>query len=324
VFTLNEPGNTGTALLTDDADHPGSGVLIVTGSAGSDLIVIEPRPSNRAQLRVTRNSQLLGIFSAARVQHIVVFGRAGDDTIVVNATLRIAATLFGDAGNDQFFGGRGADGVDGGAGNDRLFGGGGNDVVCGGDGNDSLYGQAGNDLLGGDAGNDRIWGEAGNDQLQGGAGHDSLYGGNGNDLVFGQTGNDLLHGDNGNDVLVGGAGNDRLIGGLGRDVLIGGDGADELIGEAHDDILIGGSTVHDENTEALRAILAEWSSTRTYGARVSNIRSGGGATGGFTLDDGSVLDDDLADTLRGGDGLDWFLLGIGDRARDRTRNERVN
>jgi Ca2+-binding RTX toxin-like protein len=324
VLTFNLPGSPSSATLGDDADNPGTGVLIVTGTSGNDVIVIEPRPSNSSQIRVKRNGQLLGIFSRSAVQHIVAFGLAGNDTMIVNATLSQQATLFGDAGNDLLFAGRGADGLDGGTGNDRLFGGGGNDTLCGGDGNDFVYGQAGNDLLGGDAGNDRLFGEAGNDQLQGSAGNDFLYGGTGGDLLFGQTGNDQLFGESGNDIAVGGDGNDRLFGGTGRDLAIGGDGVDTLFGEAHDDILVAGPTIYDEDVTALQAILAEWTSSNSYTTRVNNIRFGGGANGPFTLDEATVIDDGLIDTLWGNGGLDWFLFGSGDKVKDKTAGELVN
>jgi Ca2+-binding RTX toxin-like protein len=324
ITTLNVPGDAGSATLGDDADNSGDGVLIVTGTSRSDVIIVEPRPGNRSQIRVTRNGQLLGTFSSSAVQHIVVFGLAGNDTILVNGTLRKSATLLGDEGNDFLFGGRGADGLDGGSGNDFLFGGSGDDTLCGGDGNDFVFGQSGNDLVGGDAGNDHLFGEAGNDQVLGGEGNDFLSGGTGNDRLFGQVGNDQLFGEAGNDILVGGDGNDLLFGGTGRDLLIGGNGADQLFGEAHDDILVAGSTSHDEDDEALRGILAEWTSSRSYSSRASNIRSGGGANGVFTLDDTTVSDDGASDTLFGGGGQDWFLFGTGDKVRDRARNERVN
>lgn len=324
VATSNEVGNPGTATLADDADNPGDGVLIVTGTGGNDVIVVEPRPVNSAQLRVKLNGRLLGIVDRASVQHIVIFGLAGNDTLVVNATLTQTATLFGSEGNDNLFSGRGADSLDGGSGNDRLFGDAGDDTLCGGDGNDFVYGQGGNDTLGGDAGNDRLGGEGGNDLLLGGDGNDQLFGGVGNDRLFGQAGNDRLFGENGNDILVGGGGNDQLFGGIGRDVLIGGDGADLLIGEAHDDILIAGSTTLDEDQDSLAAILAEWTSANSYAARVSNLRSGGGANGSVTLDSSTILDDGRVDTLIGNGGLDWFLDGKGDRIKDRTIGELVN
>ncbi len=321
VETLNSPGNPGTATLEDDADNPGQNVLIVTGTSGNDVIVIEPK---KGQLRVTRNGKTIGTFAPSDVPRIVAFGLMGNDKIVVNGSLSQPATLFGNEGNDQLFGARGADGLEGGSGTDRLFGGSNNDTLCGGNGNDFVYGQAGNDFADGDAGNDKVFGEAGNDFLLGNDGNDHLFGGTGNDRMFGQAGNDQVFGESGNDVGVGGDGNDKLFGGSGRDVLIGGDGLDTLFGETHDDILVAGSTSHDEDDEALRAILAEWTSTHSYTTRVDNLRNGGGQNGIFTLDDTTVSDDGLKDTLYGDGGLDWFLFGDGDRLKDIARNELVN
>jgi uncharacterized repeat protein (TIGR01451 family) len=226
VITLNSPGDPGTATLDDDADNPGTGVLIVTGTTGNDVIIVDRNPRNRSQLRVVRNGRVIGTFNSSDVQHIVAFGLAGNDKIIVNATLFQEATLFGDEGNDQLFGARGADGLEGGSGVDRLFGGSNNDTLCGGDGNDFVYGQAGDDFAGGDAGNDKVFGESGNDFLLGNEGNDNLFGGTGDDRMFGQAGNDQVFGEAGNDIGVGGDGNDRLFGGSGRDVLIGSDGLD--------------------------------------------------------------------------------------------------
>jgi uncharacterized repeat protein (TIGR01451 family) len=324
VTTENSPGESGAATVAADADNPDAAVLIVTGTSGNDVIVIEPRPVNRSQIRVKINGHVAGIFASSDVQHIVAFGLAGNDIIVVNATLSQPATLFGDDGNDYLYGGRGNDQLDGGSGNDHLFGGSGDDTLCGGDGNDYVYGQNGNDLVGGDAGNDHLFGEAGNDHLLGGDGNDFLYGGIGHDQLFGQAGNDQLFGENGNDVLVGGVGDDKLFGGIGRDILIGGDGHDLLFGEAHDDILISGSTADDENVDALTAIQAEWTSSNSYTTRVNNLRNGGGANGAFTLDDTTVIDDSVSDTLFGNGGLDWFLFGSGDKLKDKIAAELVN
>lgn len=324
VTTLNPRGNPGTATVEDDLDNPGNRVLIVTGTSGNDVIVIEPQPKKHGGFRVIRNKRVIITFISKDVDNIVVFAGAGNDVVVVNGSLTQNAILFGEDGNDKLFGGRGNDGLDGGAGNDKLFGGAGHDVLCGGNGNDFLFGQGGNDHLGGGAGNDHLFGEAGNDLLQGNEGNDKLFGGTGNDLVFGQEGNDLLFGESGNDVLVGGVGNDKLFGGAGRDLLIGGEGADELFGIGDDDILVGGSTAHDNDQEALEAILSEWTSRRSYVARVNNIRTGGGNNGAFTLDDTTVIDDGDADTLWGQAGQDWFLVGPRDRIKDRAKNELVN
>jgi streptogramin lyase len=323
ITTLNVPGNVGSAALQEDADNPGQNVLLVTGSNRSDVIVIEPRPSNPSQLRVKINGHLIGFFASTDVQRIVAFGLNGNDTIVVNGTLTQSATLFGGNGNDFLYGGAGDDQLEGDAGNDHLFGGGGDDELCGDDGNDFLFGGLGNDTLFGETGKDQLFGEAGNDVLLGGDNNDFLFGGTGNDQLFGQAGNDQLFGENGNDIIVGGDGNDKLFGGNGRDLLIGGDGSDQLFGETGDDILVSGSTANDENQEALAAIEAEWTSSNNYATRVSNITSGGGANGSFTLDDTTVIDDGLVDLLYGGGGSDWFRIGTGDKVKDKTSGEIV-
>jgi Ca2+-binding RTX toxin-like protein len=123
---------------------------------------------------------------------------------------------------------------------------------------------------------------------------------------------------------VGGVGNDKLFGSAGRDLLIGSLGLDLLFGEAQDDTLVAGSTSYDEDEAALLAILAEWTSTNSYIARVNNIRLGGGANGTITLDSGTVADDGASDTLWGNGSLDWFLFGVGDKLKDKAINELVN
>jgi Ca2+-binding RTX toxin-like protein len=320
IATLNVPGAPGSATLGNDADNPGGRVLIVTGTARKDVVVVAPQSFNR--IRVLLNGRSIGAFSRSAVQRVVAFGLAGNDTIIVVATLTQSATLFGDAGNDALYGGRGNDQLAGGAGHDRLLGLGGNDTLCGDGGNEFLFGGAGSDALFGEAGNDRLFGEGGNDLLLAGDGSDLVFGGVGNDMLFGQNGNDQLYGETGNDVLGGGGGgSDQLYGGTGRDVLIGGDGADQLFGEGHDDVLVAGRTAHDENLAALRAIVAVWSSRSPYGARVSALRGDDPSGSLFTLDEGTIFDDGLTDTLWGGGGLDWFEIGIGDRIRDKTSAE---
>jgi Ca2+-binding RTX toxin-like protein len=323
ITTFNEPGNFGTALVQDDADNSGAGVLVVTGTNRNDVIVIEPRPADRSQIRVKINGHLAGIFDGSTVQRIVAFGLNGNDVIVVNATMNQSATLFGDAGNDVLFGARGDDQIDGGTGNDHLFGLGGNDTLCGDFGNDWLFGGQGNDTLFGDAGNDHLYGETGDDVILGGDGNDFLFGSIGNDQLFGQAGNDQLFGDPGNDIEVGGDGNDKLFGSTGRDLLIGGNGSDQLFGESGDDILVGGSTAFDEDPTSLEAIQAELLSGNSFAARVNNIQLGGGANGSTTLDSSTVLDDGAVDTLFGGPGNDLFIVSGRDRVRDRTRNDTV-
>ena len=141
--------------------------------------------------------------------------------------------------------------------------------------------------------------------------------------LYGDGGNDRLKGGAGNDVLMGGDGDDLLAGGSGRDLLNGGTGADRLVGDADDDILIAGYTLLDINQMALAAVMAEWTSVRSYSQRVANISNrtvagtdasefGNRANGGyFLMADGAnrtVLDDNAVDLLTGSSGQDWFLF----------------
>ena len=122
-------------------------------------------------------------------------------------------------------------------------------------------------------------------EIHGGAGDDKLKGGDGHDIIFGGLGDDYLSGHDGNDFL------------------IGGDGWDKLKGEKGNDILLAGRLADDFDTQFanLRAIIDTWAS-------------------GFVdtdLDDDNE-DDDLFDELAGelldgGDGADWFIVGMDDK-----------
>jgi hypothetical protein len=150
--------------------------------------------------------------------------------------------------------------------------------------------------------------------------------------VTGGAGNDRLTGNALGNILVGGPGDDAIVGGSGRSILIGDGGNDTITGGTGDDILIGGRTTFDVNTPATEAalisILAEWQRTdKSYAARISDLRNGGGLNGSNKLLRGvTVLDDGAApDTLRGdppapaGAGLDWFFQFAGDTILDLNR-----
>jgi hypothetical protein len=121
-------------------------------------------------------------------------------------------------------------------------------------------------------------------------------------------------------VLIGGEGSDRPVdggnsgrvhGGMGRDLVIGGLGDDVLEGMVHEDILIGSRTIHDNNNDALRAIIAEWgygtASDAWIDERIDNLTNGGGLNGEVKLDAASVLDDFTHDYLWGSYSRDWFI-----------------
>jgi hypothetical protein len=159
----------------------------------------------------------------------------------------------------------------------------------------------------------------------------ALYGGNdhfavvGNvdvpQLLDGGDGNDLLHA-GGPGILLGGGGNDFLLGGGERSVLIGGMGADRFVGGREQDLLITGWTVFDNDYTALDAILAEWSSVRSYEDRVANLRGVGSGppfdqrlNGSYFLHvtepEQTVFDDgSQRDHLLGGREQDWFFANF--------------
>jgi uncharacterized repeat protein (TIGR01451 family) len=289
----------GTARLVDDPNNPGARMLVVVGTNKNDHILIEPRPSNKTQVRVKNTGKLMGIFDSSEISSIVALGLAGNDVIVVDHRLNIPAEICGGSGNDKLFGGGGDDLLWGEDSNDKLYGGRGNDTLLGGTGNDFAFGGHGNDLLLGEAGIDKLYGEAGNDSLLGGSANDFLYGGAGNDMLQGEEGNDKLYGEAGHDILLGGLGSDVMHGGSGRDLVIGGEGRDKVYGDGDDDILIGGTTDFDADETALLEIMAEWSSSASFDTRIANLEA--------FLNDGTVFDDGEIDDLSGTAGRDWYL-----------------
>ncbi|HWP40561.1 MAG TPA: hypothetical protein VNL70_06505, partial [Tepidisphaeraceae bacterium] len=160
-----------------------------------------------------------------------------------------------------------------------------------------------------------VLGGAGNDVILAANGASAANAG-GYSFVDGGAGNDLIGTGWGNDIVLGGDGNDSVVGGGGRDLLIGGLGSDLLVGNIDEDIIIAGYTSHDGDRDALLAIMAEWTSTRTYSQRVANIRNGSGTPARnngsvFLNPDGpsrTVFDDAATDLLFGGAGNDWFFF----------------
>ena len=154
--------------------------------------------------------------------------------------------------------------------------------------------------------------------------NDTLSGDGQDNLLVGMAGNDTLRGQSGNDSLFGGAGNDSLYGGNGNDLLVGGFGSDWLYGGSGDDLLIGGISLllsNDNlsdgvNKASLAAIMAEWTSNRSFETRVARLQSGLGAGGLIRLTPATVTNDAEVDTAFGEAGDDWFWLNANDLAAD--------
>lgn len=126
----------GTATLVD-------GVLRAGGGSGNDSVIVSRSGS-------TWNVSINGTtttFALATVNEIRIWGRDGNDSIIVDTNISIPATIDAGAGNDVVTGGNGNDLIFGGDGVDLLFGNGGNDMVIGGEGFDFVSGGAGHDVV---------------------------------------------------------------------------------------------------------------------------------------------------------------------------------
>jgi Ca2+-binding RTX toxin-like protein len=112
------------------------------------------------------------------------------------------------------------------------------------------------DWLYGLGGDDTIYGGTGDvtDVLRGGDGNDKIYGGesaddraDGPDTINGDAGNDDVWAGGGDDTVQGAAGNDNLYGQSGNDTLRGGDGSERVYGGTGNDTLYG-----DNGADAVR------------------------------------------------------------------------
>ena len=119
-------------------------------------------------------------------------------------------------------------------------------------------------------------------------------------VIEGNGGKDRLTGGSGNDILIGGDDDDQLTGGNGFDLLIGGLGKDKLKGGDGDDLLVGGSVANENDIAALDAALANWI---------------GGDLASTLVDLGEVTDDLDKDDLKGEDGADHLIDGLGDKLK---------
>jgi large repetitive protein len=210
-----------------------NGVLQITGTTDADTIAVTTNV-NDTKIKATADGQSLGAFLITDLTGIVIAGKAGADTISVDASVSLPTTLKGGGGNDSLSGGGGDNVLVGGAGADTLVGGGGTNVLIADQlftygtatGEDSLIGGSGFNIADFSYRTDNL------DLSNSGAAVGSeiisstvqaIWGGTGNDSIVGTTPGDFLSGGVGADTLQGGSAgdtNDLLVGGKGKDSIV--------------------------------------------------------------------------------------------------------
>jgi Ca2+-binding RTX toxin-like protein len=143
LYVIEHPAP-GKALVYPDPLRPGTTVLEITGTSRNDVILVKPG-KNPGDVKVTFNNKLLGTYQPTG--RILIHGGFGNDHLEMSQRITLDAWLYGDAGNDQLFGGHGMNLLMGGAGKDQLWGGRGPGMLIGGPGTDSLRSWAGDNIL---------------------------------------------------------------------------------------------------------------------------------------------------------------------------------
>lgn len=287
------------------------GLLTITATAADDAITVS-RSGNDWTIKDGDWSKVI----TAVVTKLMVNAKAGNDTVLIEASANVPATLMGDLGNDTLTAAGVATSLNGGAGNDSL---------AGGVGNDTLNGEAGNDTLAGGDGDNKLLGGADNDALSVNNGKNWLQGDGGNDVLNGGDGANTLLGGLGNDAIAGGASNDSIQGGLGSDTLSGGGGIDtidytdhnaaqpvwlDLKGSTEAGMTGENDTVADDFEVAIGGAGADRITSNTTGATLRGMAGNDTLNGG---DGADVLYGDAGnDALSGWAGQDSLYGGTGD------------
>ncbi|MDX2307557.1 MAG: calcium-binding protein [Hyphomicrobium sp.] len=301
----------------------GAGNDTMIGAAGNDTFIVDSigdvifDSSGIDTIGTTVSFTL-----SAGVERAIVLGTASR-SLTGNG---LANTLTGNGGNNVLNGGAGNDTIGGGVGNDTLIGGTGADRLDGSIGVDTVtYGAElsavsvflNNSVLASGAATgdtffnvENVVGTRFGDTISGNSSANLFFGGGGEDLLFGRAGIDQLFGSDGNDILLPGA--DQAA-----DVINGGDGIDtvsyqdatEKVGLA----LEGGLTDFGADNDVFISI------ENVLGSNFDDliqVHRGGtvDGLGGSDAVEGSRatgLSNQTTEFLRGGSGVDVFLLHLG-------------
>ncbi|MCI4645890.1 MAG: hypothetical protein MRY64_14005, partial [Hyphomonadaceae bacterium] len=300
----NVTGNAGNDTLKGD-----SGANILDGGGGNDTFIADDTGDTLIGgdgIDTVDFSQITnsgGVIWDMTINVIYVGGVSGPNDTATGIENAIGTdfsdAISGDANDNRFEGGLGAD---------ALYGGDGADLLLGGEGNDNIYMDS-----------DDIRSDVNGVIDLGGAGYDTLHIVNGSRFVTnglsvygfeafrGAELNDRVRGNDGsvNYDLRGGGGNDRLEGNFGDDLLRGDDGADELIGNGGFD-----QASYVNSSAAVTVDLS--TGTGTGGHAEGDTLSLIEWVIGSAFDDTLITSGTAVNRLEGGDGNDTIHYKSGD------------
>jgi Ca2+-binding RTX toxin-like protein len=223
----------GPAAVGVVTESVSDGVLEITGTSASDSILIK---SNGTKIKTKANGVTLPPVPLADLTGVSVKGRAGDDTVTVDPSVLLPATITATSGNDSLTGGGGDNVIISGIGNSTLVGGAGLNLLVPGDfetyadtspGNDSLVGGSGMTIADFSY---RLDGMVLSNDGKPDSGDPSLgetitiapsvtgiLAGTGNDTIIGTVANELLSAGKGNNNITGGGVEDTIAANKGTD-----------------------------------------------------------------------------------------------------------
>jgi len=343
VLTGNAGNNIISGMGGNDEIVGGAGADVIDGGAGIDKVVYAASASGvtvdiastvaqiggDAQGDILSNIEditgtsfddiLKGNDLANRISagggNNIVYGRGGDDVILVGDIIGGNDTFYGDAGNDELYGSVGDDMLIGGSGADVLYGGSDTDTVSYADSTAAVNVNLGITTAqsGGDAAGD-ILAAADIENLIGSAYNDTLAGSSLYNKIDGGAGIDTMSYSNSTAAVIVNLGVTTAQSGgyADGDTLF---NIENIIGSAYNDILTGSSVANriDGNSGADTVSYANSTAAVSINLGITTAQTGGDSTGdtlfnveniiGSAYND-TLLGDTFANTITGGAGAD--------------------